>query len=92
MNPFSRGAHATRKAIDGAGLGLAIVKSLVALHDGSFDIKTAATGGTDAQRHVPAAARTRRSARRGARRPTVANRGQRKLIAITGEWIPSSPG
>ena len=48
LNAFSRGAYATKKAIDGAGLGLPIVKGLVALHDGDFDIKAGASGGTEA--------------------------------------------
>ena len=80
---FSRGAYATKKAIDGAGLGLPIVKGLVALHDGTFEIKAGSSG-----EPKPASSFPHRRMLDGPRgevlsSPTATN-SQRKLIAITG--------
>ena len=83
MNAFSRGAYATKKAIDGAGLGLPIVKGLVALHDGTFDIKAGQSGGTETTVIFPH--RRMLDGPRGEvlSSPTATD-SQRKLIAITG--------
>jgi two-component system cell cycle sensor histidine kinase PleC len=82
LGAFSRGAYATRKAIDGAGLGLPIVKGLISLHGGTFDIKARAGGGTEATIVFPGQ-RVLGGPRGEVLSAPAATQSQRKLIAIT---------
>ena len=54
MQSFSRGASATRKAVDGAGLGLAIVNGLARLHDARLELESKVGKGTTARIVFPA--------------------------------------
>jgi two-component system cell cycle sensor histidine kinase PleC len=84
LDSFSRGAIATKDAIDGAGLGLPIVKGLMDLHGGDVAINSKLGEGTEVLATFPA-----RRVLTGPRgeviaAPTVQSESQRKLIAITG--------
>jgi two-component system, cell cycle sensor histidine kinase PleC len=84
LKAFSRGAHATKQAIEGAGLGLPIVKGLMEVHGGTLDISSEPGKGTDIICTFPAA-----RVLSGPRGETIASAAvktdtQRKLIAITG--------
>jgi two-component system cell cycle sensor histidine kinase PleC len=84
LSAFSRGSHATKKAIDGAGLGLPIVKGLMEVHGGSVSIESGRGPGTEVTVTFP-----ERRVLGGPRgevlaAPTIASETQRKLIAITG--------
>ena len=84
LDSFSRGAMATKDAIDGAGLGLPIVKGLMDLHGGDVTINSKLGEGTEVLITFPA-----RRVLTGPRgeviaAPTVQSESQRKLIAITG--------
>ena len=84
LSAFSRGALATKKAIDGAGLGLPIVKGLMQIHDGYIEIKSSTGQGTDVICTFPAARVL--SGPRGEimSGPDVRTDTQMKLIKITG--------
>ena len=84
LESFSRGAMATKDAIDGAGLGLPIVKGLMDLHGGDVTINSKLGEGTEVLVTFPA-----RRVLTGPRgeviaAQTVQSESQRKLIAITG--------
>jgi two-component system, cell cycle sensor histidine kinase PleC len=84
MMAFSRGAQATKQAIEGAGLGLPIVKGLIEAHDGTLAIHSEPGKGTEITCYFPAA-----RVLSGPRGATIASDAvktpsQRKLIAITG--------
>jgi two-component system, cell cycle sensor histidine kinase PleC len=84
LSAFSRGALATKKAIDGAGLGLPIVKGLMQIHGGYLEIKSTPGQGTDVICTFPAARVL--SGPRGEimSGPDVRTDTQMKLIKITG--------
>lgn len=83
MEAFSRGSLAVKKAVDGAGLGLPIVKGLIAMHGGSFSLRSKPGQGTEATVILPAA-RVLSGPRMGFSAETAAaSPSQRKLIAIT---------
>jgi two-component system cell cycle sensor histidine kinase PleC len=48
MQPFGQGSLAQQTAEGGTGLGLPIVQNLVALHDGTFELKSELRKGTEA--------------------------------------------
>ena len=84
LSAFARGAHATKKAIDGAGLGLPIVKGLMEVHGGTVAIESGNGPGTEVivtfpERRVLGGPRGEVLAA-----PTISSESQRKLIAITG--------
>ena len=84
LESFSRGATATKDAVDGAGLGLPIVKGLMDLHGGDVAINSEEGKGTEVLVTFPA-----RRVLTGPRgeviaAPGVQSESQRKLIAITG--------
>jgi two-component system, cell cycle sensor histidine kinase PleC len=84
MMAFSRGAQATKQAIEGAGLGLPIVKGLMEAHQGTLAIFSEPGQGTAITCYFPAA-----RVLSGPRGATIASDAvktatQRKLIAITG--------
>ncbi|MGB9142882.1 MAG: ATP-binding protein, partial [Aestuariivirga sp.] len=84
LESFSRGATATKDAVDGAGLGLPIVKGLMDLHGGDVAINSQEGKGTEVLVTFPA-----RRVLTGPRgeviaAPGVQSESQRKLIAITG--------
>jgi two-component system, cell cycle sensor histidine kinase PleC len=84
MMAFSRGAQATKLAIEGAGLGLPIVKGLMEAHSGSLSIRSEPGQGTEITCYFPAARVL--SGPRGATisSDSVKTATQRKLISITG--------
>ncbi len=84
LSAFSRGALATKKAIDGAGLGLPIVKGLMQIHGGYIEIKSELGKGTEVICTFPAARVL--SGPRGEimASPAVRTDTQIKLIKITG--------
>jgi two-component system, cell cycle sensor histidine kinase PleC len=84
MTAFSRGAQATKQAIEGAGLGLPIVKGLMEAHDGTLSVRSEPGHGTEITCYFPAARVL--SGPRGATMASdaVKTATQRKLIAITG--------
>ncbi len=84
LNAFSRGALATKLAIEGAGLGLPIVKGLLEVHGAKMEIVSEPSKGTDIICLFPAARVL--SGPRGETLGSAAVRTdtQRKLIAITG--------
>ena len=84
LTSFSRGAIATKEAIDGAGLGLSIVKGLMDLHGGDVNIVSDEGKGTEILITFPA-----KRVLTGPRGEVIAaqsvqSESQRKLIAITG--------
>jgi two-component system, cell cycle sensor histidine kinase PleC len=84
LQAFSRGAYATKQAIEGAGLGLPIVKGLLDAHNATLNINSENGNGTDVVCLFPS---TRVLS--GPRGETMASHSvktetQRKLIAITG--------
>jgi two-component system, cell cycle sensor histidine kinase PleC len=81
---FSRGAHATKQAIEGAGLGLPIVKGLLDAHDATMDIVSAPGAGTDVICYFPSARVLSGPRGETLGSPAVRTSSQRKLIAITG--------
>jgi two-component system, cell cycle sensor histidine kinase PleC len=84
MRAFSRGAHATKQAIEGAGLGLPIVKGLMEAHGGTLDIVSEPGRGTDVLCYFPAARVLSGPRGEAIASPAVKTDSQRKLIAITG--------
>jgi two-component system, cell cycle sensor histidine kinase PleC len=80
---FSRGALATKKAIDGAGLGLSIVKGIMELHGGKVDIKSEVGRGTEVICTFPA--KRVLSGPRGEimASPEMQSDSQRQLISLT---------
>jgi two-component system, cell cycle sensor histidine kinase PleC len=83
LGAFSRGAHATKQAIEGAGLGLPIVKGLMEVHGGSLDIVSELGKGTDVICYFPAARVLSGPRGEAIASPAVKTETQRKLIAIT---------
>jgi two-component system, cell cycle sensor histidine kinase PleC len=84
LSAFSRGSHATKKAIDGAGLGLPIVKGLMQIHGGYVEIKSVPNEGTEVICNFPVSrvlAGPRGEILSG---PEVQTNSQMKLIKITG--------
>ena len=80
---FTRGALATKKAIDGAGLGLSIVKGIMDLHGGSVTIKSELGRGTEVictfpEKRVLSGPRGEIMAG-----PTIQSESQRQLISLT---------
>ncbi len=84
LHAFSRGAHATKQAIEGAGLGLPIVKGLLEVHGGTLDIVSEPGKGTDIVCYFPAARVLSGPRGEAIASPAVKTDTQRKLIAITG--------
>ncbi len=70
LSAFGQGAIAIKNAEQGAGLGLPIVQGLVAMHGGSFELRSKLRQGTEAlvvfpaSRVLPAAAPPADSGRR----------------------------
>ena len=84
LSAFTRGALATKQAIDGAGLGLPIVKGLLEVHGGKLQIKSKLDQGTEIiclfpQERVLSGPRGEAIAS-----PVVKTDTQRKLMQITG--------
>ncbi len=65
MEAFAQGAAGIAQPGKGSGLGLSIVKGLLAIHGGSFELKSRLGEGTQAEAVFPAAR---------LRRPTVQER------------------
>ncbi len=84
MAAFSRGAHATKLAIEGAGLGLPIVKGLLDVHGATLEITSEPGQGTDMICHFPAARVLSGPRGEAIGSEAVKTETQRKLIAITG--------
>ncbi len=84
LHAFSRGAHATKHAIEGAGLGLPIVKGLMDVHGGTLDIVSEPGKGTDVICYFPAARVLSGPRGEAIASSAVKTDTQRKLIAITG--------
>jgi two-component system, cell cycle sensor histidine kinase PleC len=84
LHAFSRGAHATKQAIEGAGLGLPIVKGLMDVHGGTLDIVSEPGKGTDVICYFPAARVLSGPRGEAIASAAVKTDSQRKLIAITG--------
>jgi two-component system, cell cycle sensor histidine kinase PleC len=84
LKAFSRGAHATKQAIDGAGLGLPIVQGLMDIHGGELVIDSEVGKGTDITCIFPV--KRVLSGPRGETiaSPAVRTDSQRRLIAMTG--------
>lgn len=85
LSAFARGAHATKKAIDGAGLGLPIVKGLMDAHGGEVTILSGgAKPGTEVIVTFPESRVLGGPRGEVLAAPTISSESQRKLIAITG--------
>lgn len=84
LQAFSRGAHATKLAIEGAGLGLPIVKGLMEAHNGSLDIESELGKGTDVVCYFPATRVLSGPRGEAIASSAVRTETQRKLISITG--------
>ncbi len=84
MKAFSRGAYATKLAIEGAGLGLPIVKGLLEAHDGTMEISSELGKGTDIICYFPASRVLSGPRGEAISSSAVRTETQRKLIAITG--------
>jgi two-component system, cell cycle sensor histidine kinase PleC len=84
MKAFSRGAHATKLAIEGAGLGLPIVKGLTEAHGGTMEISSEPGKGTDIICNFPASRVLSGPRGEAIASAAVRTETQRKLIAITG--------
>ncbi len=84
LKAFSRGAHATKLAIEGAGLGLPIVKGLLEIHGGSLDIVSEVGKGTEVICYFPASRVLSGPRGEAIASPSVKTDTQRKLISITG--------
>jgi signal transduction histidine kinase len=69
FQPFSRGASAMKANGEGTGLGLSIVKSLIELHGGTVDMKSAPGIGTTVTVHLPPSRNQRTSAQSPAADP-----------------------
>jgi two-component system cell cycle sensor histidine kinase PleC len=82
LQAFSRGSLAIKKAIDGAGLGLPIVKGLIAMHGGSFELRSKPGQGTEATVVFPLT-RILGGPRAEVIAEAATSPSQRKLIAIT---------
>jgi len=84
LSAFSRGSHATKKAIDGAGLGLPIVRGLMQVHGGQIDIISPPGQGTEVVVTFPPSRVLDGPRGEVLAAPSIASESQRKLIAITG--------
>jgi two-component system, cell cycle sensor histidine kinase PleC len=84
LSAFSRGAYATKLAIEGAGLGLPIVKGLMEAHNGTLDISSEPGKGTDIICYFPSARVLAGPRGEAISSPAVKTETQRKLISITG--------
>ena len=84
LSAFSRGSHATKKAIDGAGLGLPIVRGLMQVHGGTIEILNPPDQGTEVVVTFPAGRVLDGPRGEVIAAPGIASDSQRKLIAITG--------
>ena len=84
LSAFSRGSHATKKAIDGAGLGLPIVRGLMQVHGGTIEILSPPDQGTEVVVTFPAGRVLDGPRGEVIAAPGIASESQRKLIAITG--------
>jgi two-component system, cell cycle sensor histidine kinase PleC len=84
LQAFSRGAHATKQAIDGAGLGLPIVKGLMDIHDGQLVIDSESGKGTDIICYFPMKRVLSGPRGEAIASPAVRTDSQRRLITMTG--------
>jgi two-component system, cell cycle sensor histidine kinase PleC len=84
MTAFSRGAHATKQAIEGAGLGLPIVRGLLEVHGGSMVIDSEPGKGTDVICYFPASRVLSGPRGEAIGSKAVKTETQRRLISITG--------
>ncbi len=84
LQSFTRGAQATKDAIDGAGLGLSIVKGLVDLHGGEVVIHSAEGRGTEVLVTFPASRVLTGPRGEVISATSIQSESQRKLIALTG--------
>jgi two-component system, cell cycle sensor histidine kinase PleC len=84
LQAFSRGAYATKQAIEGAGLGLPIVKGLLDAHGATLDIISEQGNGTDVICQFPSSRVLSGPRGEAMGSPSVKTETQRKLIAITG--------
>ena len=84
MRTYSRGAYATKKAIDGAGLGLPIVNGLIQLHGGEFRIAGSHGKGTEVTVTFPPKRVLDGPRGEILAAPSVKTASQRKLISLTG--------
>lgn len=84
LRTYSRGAYATKKAIDGAGLGLPIVNGLIQLHGGEFKIAGSHGKGTEVTVTFPPKRVLDGPRGEILAAPTVKTASQRKLISLTG--------
>jgi two-component system cell cycle sensor histidine kinase PleC len=84
LRTYSRGAYATKKAIDGAGLGLPIVNGLIQLHGGEFSISGSQGKGTEVTVTFPAKRVLDGPRGEVLAAPSVKTASQRKLISLTG--------
>ncbi len=84
LQAFSRGAYATKQAIEGAGLGLPIVKGLLDAHGATLDIVSEVGTGTDVICLFPNSRVLSGPRGETMGSASVKTETQRKLIAITG--------
>jgi two-component system cell cycle sensor histidine kinase PleC len=83
LGAFSRGAHATRKAIDGAGLGLPIVHGLAKLYGAGLAVNSAPGQGTEVVITFPPSRVLAGPGATALCHLNVASPSQRRLIAVT---------
>jgi two-component system, cell cycle sensor histidine kinase PleC len=84
LQAFSRGALATKQAIEGAGLGLPIVKGLLEAHGATLDIISELGQGTEVICLFPTSRVLSGPKSETIGAHVVKSETQRKLIAITG--------
>jgi two-component system cell cycle sensor histidine kinase PleC len=83
LGAFTRGAQATRKAIDGAGLGLPIVHGLAKLYGAGLAVNSAPGQGTEVVITFPPSRVLSGPGATGLSHLNVASPSQRRLIAVT---------
>ncbi len=81
---FARGAHATKKAVEGAGLGLPIVNGLMETHGGTMEINSEPDKGTEVICRFPASRVLSGPRGQALGSDKVVSESQRKLIMMTG--------
>ncbi len=84
LSAFSRGALATKQAIEGAGLGLPIVKGLLEVHGGKLQINSESRKGTEIVCLFPAERVLSGPRGEAIASSVVKTDTHRKLISITG--------